>query len=468
MSTFDAFHLPGLPLGSHTRFGNIEPDAGSPVRYPQLEAVQVSDVARTLRGEPRAALLAASNEAIIGAIDRAAQALTASGPARLEAERWMAATSGLSGAMASAVLDGMAREWRREALERLLEADLADPLVLERFRHEPHSRRMVRALGPGLALHILAGNVPGVGVTSMTRSLLARSPALVKTGAGDPVLPTLFARALAAVEPRFGAACAVTYWPGGAVPEDAAIAAADLIVVYGGESVVTAVRRLAPPNTRVVVHGPKLSIALIAREALGPESASATLAAAARATALFDQQGCVSPHAIYVERDAPLSGEAFAQQLAAAMARLEKALPRGRLRAEDAAQIRQLRAATEFAAIAGRPLRLFAPETLAYTVILDEEPALEPSCLNRTVRVKPVPRLEDAIDTLAELGPLLQAVGIAGPLARRQGLAERLAGIGAARITSLEALPWPPSHGHHDGGGPLAELLRWVDLELSV
>jgi hypothetical protein len=28
-------------------------------------------------------------------------------------------------------------------------------------------------------------------------------------------------------------------------------------------------------------------------------------------------------------------------------------------------------------------------------------------------------------------------------------------------------MPWLPVAGHHDGRGPLSELVRWVDLEVE-
>ena len=33
------------------------------------------------------------------------------------------------------------------------------------------------------------------------------------------------------------------------------------------------------------------------------------------------------------------------------------------------------------------------------------------------------------------------------------------------RITTLDRIPWPPAHAHHDGAPPLRELLRWTDRE---
>ena len=42
---------------------------------------------------------------------------------------------------------------------------------------------------------------------------------------------------------------------------------------------------------------------------------------------------------------------------------------------------------------------------------------------------------------------------------------EDMARLGVSRIAPMEKVPWPPSWWHHDGSGPLRDLVRWTDLE---
>jgi hypothetical protein len=44
-------------------------------------------------------------------------------------------------------------------------------------------------------------------------------------------------------------------------------------------------------------------------------------------------------------------------------------------------------------------------------------------------------------------------------------VADAFAAAGATRIVPLERMPWPSPDGHHDGNGPLKELVRVVDIE---
>jgi hypothetical protein len=324
----------------------------------------------------------------------------------------------------------------------------------------------VRAHGPELAFHIFAGNVPGVAVTSLVRSLLVKAATLGKTASGDPLLPALFARTLAQVSPALGECVAVTYWPGGdLVLEERALRAAEVAVVYGGAEVVREIRRRLPAGTRLVEHGPRLSLAVVAREELIAEAARRTAAEVAGAAAVFDQQGCVSPHVVYVEEGGATTPRAFARLVAEELERVEAELPRGRLSAAEAATIQQLRGAAEFRAIAGGEVEVLASAGTEYTVIYDEEPGFTASCLNRVLRVTPLADLSELSSRIAPYGAFLQTVGVAASAERRAEVAEWLGRAGASRITTLGAMPWPPPAWHHDGQEPLRELLRWVDLE---
>ena len=67
----------------------------------------------------------------------------------------------------------------------------------------------------------------------------------------------------------------------------------------------------------------------------------------AQSIASFEQRGCVCPHLIYVEDEGSGGSAAFAQQLAAAMARIEEELPAGPVDVDEASSIQQLRGVAE-------------------------------------------------------------------------------------------------------------------------
>jgi hypothetical protein len=459
---FDAYHLPAGTGG-----GPVETvEAGAllgryPAPTPDLVKAAVAGLA-----EARRALADRPVASIVEALDAAAARLADPGdPLREEAERRLPAATGYSRAMARLVLDRMTADWRGGSLTNLLVAELGDAAALDRFVPRVAGGR-ARAYGAQLAFHIFAGNVPGVAVTSMVRSLLVKTPVFGKLAVGEPVLPVLFARALASVDEELGRAVAVTYWPGGMAlaAEAETLAAADLVVVYGGEGVVRAVRERATEGTRLVVHGPRFSAGLITAGALDHDLEELARGVA-RAVATFDQHGCVSPHAVWVEDPDGSRIGPFAEALARALADAERELPRGTISPAEAAAIQRERGAAELRGHAGAPVRVLAADGTAWTVVVDPDPTFRPSCLNRFLRLHPVTELDAAVAALADAGAWLQSVAVAPGADGLDALAHRVARAGATRVTTFNRIPWPPPHWHHDGSGPLTELIRWVDLE---
>lgn len=462
--TIDAFHLPALPDVPVTTRTCSDGASAVELRMAVLTPALVREQARALV-EARARWLEGRPVVeIVGVIDRvAARLLDPADALRIAAERALPAVTRYSPPMVRRVLDRMAADWRAGPLMALLRAELGDPGVLDGFRPRPHAPGAAAAFGPRLAAHVFSGNVPGVAVTSIVRSLLAKAATLGKPASGEPLLPALFARGIAEEDAELGACLAVAWWPG--ADEEltrAALESADAVVVYGGADAVAAVRARAPAEARVLVYGPRLSFGIVARERLTAEGAMEVAQAAALDASTFDQQGCVSPHVVYVEEGGEVGPREWAALLAREMESVERDLPRGPLDAAESSTIHQLRARAEFAP--GAELHA-PPEGTAWTVVFEPDPAFEASCLNRVVRVKPVRDLDEVPALVAGYARLLQTAGVAAPPERAERLAMALGRLGASRVAPLGAMAWPPPAWHHDGHPPLGDLVRWCDLE---
>ncbi|MDE0731359.1 MAG: hypothetical protein OSB36_10570, partial [Longimicrobiales bacterium] len=185
----------------------------------------------------------------------------------------------------------------------------------------------------------------------------------------------------------------------------------------------------------------------------------------ARAVAVFDQRGCVSPRSIYVESGGDITPEAFAGYLASALEAIENDLPGGDLELEEAAALHQVRGAAELLAAAGSPVGIYHGGRAFWTVIFDPDSELRCNHVGRVVRVEPIENLSDLINRLSPDKGHLQSVGVAGVGADLEELAEELGRIGVSRIAKFSELPFPPPSWHHDGGSPLRDLVHWVDLE---
>lgn len=398
-------------------------------------------------------------------------------PLRTEALDRLPPEAGVSPAMAERVLDGMALDWTTPRLGSLLRAEFGDPSVLDRFvsaaqvgvspgsgwPDPTRSPRRVRAMGDGLAIHVGAGSVPGVGTTSVIRSLLVKTPVLLKPGAGDRVLPELFLRGLRAGAPELAAAAAAVYWSGeDAAALKAALGMADRVVAYGSDETVRAIRDQLPVHVPLVAYHHRSGVAVVGREALVAAKILQTAEDLARAASTFDQRGCVSPHRVWVLGDRE-EAVALAEATAAAMAREAEVAPPGERSAAERARIQQVRAEVEMRAAGGAAVRAWSGAGTGWTVILQEPGPLGVAGAPRVLVLTWAASPAEVVEALREDRAHLQSVGLAGLGPREDEVVDRLAELGATRLVPLADMPFPPAWWIHDGEGPLRALVRWAE-----
>ena len=446
----------------------LPPEVEDEAEGGQVSPLLVANVAGHIWAARKAYLARLPMAEIVEILDAAVGLWLEPGSPWLEAaSRRIAAITPYCETMVRTGLQRLLEGCRKGALLNLLQAELGDPGVLDAFGPRPGAHGSHRATGPALTTHIFSGNVPGLPAISLIHGFLVKSANLGKPSSEEPVFPALFARSIAAVDPKLAAATAILPWKGGDLAvEAAAFAASEAVIAYGNDASIGKIRGRVPDRVRFVSHGHRVSIAVVGREALQPGSLQRLAERLAYDVSLFDQQGCVSPHVIYVERGGAIPPEAFAERLAGAMALFERAMPRGRLAIEETSAIQQVRTEAELRELREEPIRLFlSPGGTAWTVIYEDDPTFVPSCLNRVVRVKALADMAEVPNLVRPISRYLQTVGTAMPQGRRDRLAEALAPLGVCRVCSVGDMPHPPLAWHHDGGFSLLPLLRWTSIE---
>ena len=331
------------------------------------------------------------------------------------------------------------------ALLALVASELGHAAALDRF--VPQGRKHTRARAPRRILHVLTGNTPAAALQTLLRGLLLGSENFCKLpSAGIPEVDAFVSRL-----PR---ALAQHVHVSRELPQ-AWLDGADAAVLFGRTETIATLRAALPPGIPILAHGHKVSFAIVFDD---PSFRSVN--GAARDGSIFDQLGCLSPHAIFVRENGALTANAYAQRLARAMARFEVHTPRGALTISEANSIRTLREETAFRAANGEPLALFASAGTAWTVIVDRTARLPLSPGNRVIFVKPLPRDFSAL--LAPHSAHLSTCGITPVNATNRDFA---AAHGFTRICAIGRMQQPPPDWHHDGQPVLAPLVRWVDCE---
>ena len=471
-----AGHLPGLAnadIDWHTLRFDAVPGQPLQVAVPTITPQQARELAQRVRQSAREVLQAMPVSDVIARIDCAvARLLDARDPLRQEADALLPRVTGYDAAMVRLGLTRYLQTFRAPQLHRFVSEDFANPKVLDEFQPAVKGG-MVRAFGPELLLHHWAGNVPGLPLWSLACALMVKAGSIGKLPSAEPVFATLFARALSQVDPALGACFAVVWWKGGdAEPAATLNAQADTVLAYGGQEAVEQIRAQVPTTTRFLAYGHKVGVGLVGCAALDMQHGPLTARRAAQDVARYEQQGCYSPHVLYVERGARLAPREFAQHLAGELAALALRHPRPALALAEASAVAQWRQSAEFAALradAAGTDALFGDETSPWAVAFTERAVpLTPSAGWRCIQVVAVDSLEAAADALAPHGAYLQTAGVAVEPVRLYTLSERLGRVGVTRVCALGAMTAPEAGWHHDGGFNLRDLVRITEIEAAA
>lgn len=389
---------------------------------------------------------------ILARLERvAARWLDHADPIRREAQERLAEATGLAPAMLRRGLDDMIR--RCLGIPALLQQDLGARQALDRFVERAPGLRS-RAWGPGLLVCIFSGNVPGIAAFDMALGLALKSAVLARPASAEPHFAALFAQSVAEVDPLLGRCLAVDRWDYGEVRP---LQRAGVVLAYGSDESLAEVRMGVPAGVRFVGHGHRISFAVIAREA----ATTATARLLALDTAMYDQQGCVSPHMAFVERGGELSPPEFARACGEAFAALQLEMPRAQLTAAEALAMRGARDEAEFAADG-----LYASAgDLAWAVVHCERPAFLPSPLGRLLRTYAVDEIQEVATVVAPYGRYLQTVAVAAADGRRVELAGLMGRLGASRVCEVGRAQQPGPLWRHDGRPTAGDLVRWLDME---
>ncbi|AMJ63227.1 acyl-CoA reductase [Bosea sp. PAMC 26642] len=466
-----AGHLPGLSVGDVAwrtlSFGARGESVD--VSVPMLTPEQGEALAARIRANARAYLATLSVTQIVAVIDEAiAQLLDRAHPLRRKAERLLPIVTGYDPEMVRLGLTGYLKTFRQPQLKRFLAEDFADPPILDEFQPRPKGG-FAKAYGPELLLHVWAGNVPGLPLWSLISGLLVKAGTIGKLPSAEPLMAGWFAKLLAEIDPRLGECLAVIWWKGGDEAQERAwFAQADVIVAYGGNDALSAMRERVPVTTRFLPHGHKIGFGLVSRTALDTRKAGELARRAAHDVMSYDQQGCYSPQMLFVERGGRVSPREFAAYVAHELASISRKHPRGPLSIAEASGVALWRNAEELRVLAGARELLGDPADDWAVVCVDGPEALSPSALGRTIKIVAVDTLAEAVALVAPHRRFLQTAGVAAAPEELFHLANLLGQAGVTRIAAFGAMTSPEAGWHHDGRFNLLDLVTMTEIEQSA
>lgn len=328
-------------------------------------------------------------------------------------------------------------------------------------------KHFLKANPRGLVCHWMAGNVQILGMFALVQCILAKNTNLVKVAAKDGGVFAMLMSAFEGAEYTTSEGytikgddliktVAVVYFSRHATELGEMMSmAAKVRIAWGGKEAVEAVAWYPSAiGCETVIFGPKLSYAVIAREALSSEQEAKKLARKVSVdVSVFDQAGCASPHNLYIEKGGEISPERFCEILAETFPKTEVQIPKPTVSPEQVSAIHSARGIYDFKG------KAWGSDTMSWTILYSENNELCKPVYSRVLMVHPVSHINDALQHIEEY---IQTIGIAAPGDKAVDFAGKAAAAGVARCPQIGRMlnfemPW-------DGIFLIDRLVRWNTL----
>jgi hypothetical protein len=385
------------------------------------------------------------------------------------------ATSGLSDSILRHHYEGIPNYFRKEATrdiaERLIGIDYLEGWVEQPQTIQRNTRLSIRAVG-ARAVHIIAGNVPVVGVTTVIRNAITRSDAIIKTPSNDPLTTAAVVRTMIEMDPDHPITrhVSVAYWKGGDTAVEKYLydpRRIEKIIAWGGFAGIKHLTQYLQPGLDLITLDPKHSATIIGPEAFADD---ATLDAIAKRLALdvgvLNQEGCVNARVIYVQSGTDAAGIAKANELGRRMFAALQELP-DHLSTPHKAFDPELKAELDALSFVEDEFKLYGGRRNEGAVIVSQSDMAVDFARMLACRVANIVPIDDVETAARSVNAYTQTIGIY-PESLKTQLRDRLAFQGAQRLVSLGgAATLMQTPQPQDGIEPLRRSVKWITDETA-
>ena len=309
----------------------------------------------------------------------------------------------------------------------------------------------------GVLLHIAAGNADGLPAFSVLEGLLTGNINILKLPAAEGGISVRLLLELIKADPDLAEYIYVfDYSSNDIVHMEKLISAADAIVVWGGREAVTALRKLVPPNIRIIEWGHKVSFAYVTREGITRDS----LTGLATNIADTNQLLCSSLQGVFVDTSDMQAVYEFCKLF---LPVLEEVLHERQQKIDFGIRSQiALRLYNEELEKIYRGSKIFKGRNCSLIAYPDK--ALETAIRFGNAWVKPLPKAE-LIEALHLYKNYLQTVGLVCGESERREITESLFQAGVVRVCRGEHMSMAYCGAPHDGEYSLRRYTKIVTHE---
>ncbi len=402
----------------------------------------------------RGALRRVPAERIVAAIaDAAARWADADFPPRVRVQARIEKRLRYTTPVVDYALDALFRSIDAASLRAVIESELGSLAALDDFVARPN-RSHAHARAVGNVLVIASGTTIGVAIPATIFALCAKCDVIVKDRSDGFVAE--FFETLAQERPEFARAASAVTWNAGVTPgadNRVLFGWAQAVVAYGDDPALAAIRAQCTPGARFTGFGNRATVGYLSSVATA-DIDDVELDGIARDALLYDGDGCLSLHALFVERP----DRTFLERLGAAITRVAIEFPLGDVTLERRARMAQAHDHALFNAAIGKGAGVPADDGRALVHLTTERPSLAP----RVLSVIGVNHVDEVGELLATWKLPLEAIALSA--FEKSSDAHRFAeGSGAVRVARFGTLQRPALTGNHGGEQLITPFVRWIE-----
>lgn len=313
-----------------------------------------------------------------------------------------------------------------------------------------------RRLPLGVLFHVAAGNVDGLPAYSIIEGLLAGNINILKLPSIDQGFTLKLLYELIQLEPTLAEYIYVFDTPSSDIKTMTAMSkCADAIVVWGGDTALEAVRRLATPNTKIIEWGHKISFAYLTPRGIKEEA----LYELAHHIINTKQLLCSSCQGIYVDTEDFSDITNLCEYFIHILSQVADNYPKPGIGVRSQLTILLYDQELEAKKLGKK---IYRKDNCSLIAAKDHK--LESSFTYGNLWVKPLPR-KKIISSLHRYKGYLQTVGLLCCDEERIELSELFLRAGATRVTDGKNMSRMICGETHDGEYPLQRYTKIVEYD---
>lgn len=330
-------------------------------------------------------------------------------------------------------------------------------------REETLNLNVGRPLVPGVVFHNLAGNLFLSGWESITNASLLGAASLVRCSENDRVFPGIWAYALMRANSLFADSIAICEWSASDSGRFRhAVELSDAVVCFGSDESVQAIRQATPWNKPFAGHGSTVSFSILTAEELRNNPVEWLAEGCAYDFGVYDQQGCLSPRAIFIEDLYSRDVDRFIDALHSAMVLLEKNLPRALISLADRAALARARDNVLLDAACGGVGRLVSSHNDLFLMTVKAVQQFSLGPVNRYIDVYLYKQFSEVEHLLRPFRDRTSTIAVADP---RRSPAHLMSGLQVKRVCEVGSMQTPPLAWCLDGLRPIQKMLRFQTVQ---